>query len=134
MKKILVIVLAVAAIGYVVAYSFGVLPQQVADLTSNLFTTGKEKLPELQQSLDQELLASRAAELSERGSQVLETTSDVLENAVAVDESQPDGSLTDRAITYGRYLYCKQVVEDWEQRAATASTQQTQTATSSASE
>jgi len=131
-KKILVIILTVLAIAYVVAYSFNVLPKQVSDVTNSIFQTGKDKLPQLQESLDKELIASRAAELSERGGQVLETTSDVLNNVVAVDESQPEGSLTDRAITYGRYLYCKQVVEDWEKTATKSG--ESQTATDSASE
>jgi len=33
-----------------------------------------------------------------------------------VDEQADEQTLTDRAIEYGRYLYCKQVVTDWKRK------------------
>ena len=108
--RFLFVVLTLGCIALIVGYKINALPEQVkkpVELLAN-------KLPKTQVVLDQALLASQAAQLTERGSQVLKQGTKVLGAAVTVDESQEKSSFTDKAINYGRYLYCKQVVEDWE--------------------
>ena len=106
------VVMILGVVGLVIGYKTNSLPSQVKQTVDSVAT----RLPETQVVLDQALLASQAAQLTERGSQVLEQGTKVLGAAVTVDESQENSSLTDRALNYGRYLYCKQVVEDWETR------------------
>jgi hypothetical protein len=108
------VVMILGVVGLVIGYKTSTLPSQVKQAVDSVAT----RLPKTQVALDQALLASQAAQLTERGSQVLEQGTKVLGAAVTVDESQENSSLTDRALNYGRYLYCKQVVEDWETRSS----------------
>ena len=111
------VVIVLGVIALTLGYKGKYLPDQINQPVGWVI----DKLPNTQIALDQTLLASQAAQLSERGSQVLEQGSKVLGTAIAVDETQEKGSLTDRAFNYGRYLYCKQVVEDWEAHSSTSS-------------
>jgi hypothetical protein len=52
--------------------------------------------------------------LSSRAQQLGGHAQNVLGSSVQVDESEP--SLQQKAIEYGQYLYCKQVVESYEAR------------------
>ncbi len=54
------------------------------------------------------------SELSSRAKTVAEQTGSVL--GTAVQQSSESGSLQERAFDYGRYLYCQQVVKDYESR------------------
>ncbi len=110
--RFLFVVLILGTVGLVIGYKTNALPDQIKKTVDSVVA----QLPKTQVVLDQALLASQAAQLTERGSQVLEQGTKVLGAAVSVDKSQENGSLTDRALNYGRYLYCKQVVEDWETR------------------
>ncbi len=112
--RVLLIVVVLGCIGLAIGYSTNALPDQIKQPVG--FLVGK--LPKTQVVLDRALLASQAAQLTERGSQVLEQGTKVLGAAVTVDGAQEKSSLTDRALNYGRYLYCKQVVEDWEARSS----------------
>lgn len=61
------------------------------------------------ESLDQtKILTDRAKETGEHVQQILG-------DKVEVDEEQKKKSMHEKTIEYARYLYCKQVVEDWEQ-------------------
>ena len=110
--RYLFLVLILGVVGLVIGYKMNALPAPVKQTVESVAS----HLPKTQIALDQTLLASQASQLTERGSQVLEQGTKVLGAAVTVDESQENSSLTDRALGYGRYLYCKQVVEDWETR------------------
>lgn len=50
--------------------------------------------------------------LGKRSQVIQETVSQIAAEAVKTDEA--DKPLTEKALEYGRYLYCKQVVENWE--------------------
>ncbi len=62
-----------------------------------------------QKNLDQtKILSDRAKETSGHMQNVLGDT-------VEVDEQKQNKPLHEKTMEYARYLYCKQVVEDWEQ-------------------
>jgi len=52
--------------------------------------------------------------LTERAQETGEHMQNVLGDQVKVDEEAKDKTLPEKAIEYGQYLYCKQVVTDWE--------------------
>ncbi len=112
--RVLLIVLILGFIGLAIGYSTNALPDQIKQPVGFII----EKIPKTQVVLDRALLASQAAQFTERGSQAFQQGTKVLGAAITVDETQKDSSLTDRALNYGRYLYCKQVVEDWETRSS----------------
>lgn len=61
-----------------------------------------------QQASDQtKVLTSRAKETSSH-------IQNILGDKVEVDEEQADKALHEKTIEYARYLYCRQIVEEWE--------------------
>lgn len=66
-----------------------------------------QKIEEFAQSTSSELET-----LTERGKEVGEHAQNVLGRSVEVNEEQP--ALHERALEYGRYVYCQQVVEEYE--------------------
>jgi hypothetical protein len=68
-----------------------------------------EEIDTLQGQMGQQfaVMSSRAQEIGNQAKNVLGTS-------IQVDESQP--SIQEKAINYGQYLYCKQVVEGFESR------------------
>ena len=52
--------------------------------------------------------------LTDRAKQTGEHVQNVLGETVEVDEQAQEKPLHEKTIEYARYLYCKQVVEDWE--------------------
>ena len=62
-----------------------------------------------QENLDQtKVLSDRAKETSEHVQQILG-------EQVEVDQTTKEKALHEKTIEYARYLYCKQVVESWDQ-------------------
>lgn len=51
--------------------------------------------------------------LTQRGKETAEQAQQVLGKAITVDESSGE-QLHERALEYGKYLYCQQVVKEWE--------------------
>ena len=82
---------------------------------SKRFNPSGYQLTELGDSIDNINLGNWQTDLSslgERSQVIQETVSQIAAEAVKTDEA--DKPLTEKALEYGRYLYCKQVVEDWE--------------------
>lgn len=104
------VVVVLGATALTLGYMSNSLPSQLQQPISQFAT----KLPVSVPQVDTSNFSSQATVLKDRGSVVVEEGSKVLGAAISVDDSQPDSSLTDRALEYGRYLYCQQVVTDWE--------------------
>ena len=102
MKKLYIIfaVIGLLAVGYVYASQRGLLSPNTSGIPTEINT--------LQGNIGEQfsVLSSRAQEL---GGHV----QNVLGNSVQVDK-QSEQSLQQKAIDYGQYLYCKQVVESYE--------------------
>ena len=62
---------------------------------------------------------NQAQVLSERAKETTEHVQQILGDKIAVDEQadseKKEKAIHEKAIEYTRYLYCKQVVEDWEE-------------------
>ena len=56
----------------------------------------------------------QAKELTDRAKETGEHVQQILGETVEADEKKKDKALHEKTIEYARYLYCKQVVEDWE--------------------
>lgn len=110
--RILLALLLLVGAGIAIAYYQHLLPESVNSLVAQTI----DQLHANQWQIDQSSIASQAAFLGERSSTVVKEGSKVLGAAVTVDESNPNETLTDRALGYGRYLYCQQVVSDWEKQ------------------
>jgi hypothetical protein len=52
--------------------------------------------------------------LSQRGAETANTSSKVLGDFIEVNEDDSEKSTSEKALEYGRYLYCQQVVADWQ--------------------
>ena len=76
-----------------------------------------DKIASLQSSLPQNT-TEQLGTVSERTGQLSDTVGQVLGEAVKVASTSGESSLQERAFDYGRYLYCQQVVKDYEARAA----------------
>ncbi len=105
---ILAIVVTVIAFGQ----SWGlVLPEPIPSWISKLSPATQQvtnKIPQI--NVDQ--VDDSLTNLTERSTVLKNTVSQIAAEAVKVDDQ--DKPLTEKALEYGRYLYCKQVVEDWE--------------------
>lgn len=72
--------------------------------------------------LDQEKLttafndaSSQLKILTARGQETGEMSSQVLGEFIQVNEEDSEKSTSEKALEYGRYLYCQQVVKEWEE-------------------
>jgi hypothetical protein len=74
-----------------------------------------DKIASLQSSLPQNT-TEQLGTVSERTGQLGGTVGQVLGEAVKVASTSGESSLQERAFDYGRYLYCQQVVKDYEAR------------------
>lgn len=63
--------------------------------------------------LDQENV-EQAQTLAERAKETSEHMQQILGDKVQIDEQEKEKSLHEKTLEYARYLYCRQVVEDWE--------------------
>jgi hypothetical protein len=52
--------------------------------------------------------------LTQRAKETTEHMQQILGDKVQVDEEKQEKAIHEKAIEYTRYLYCKQLVEDWE--------------------
>lgn len=52
--------------------------------------------------------------LSQRSANTANTSSKVLGDFIQVNEADSEKSTSEKALEYGRYLYCQQVVKEWE--------------------
>jgi hypothetical protein len=125
---ILVLVVVAAAGGYFVYAKGAELPDSVTSQLSFLQGTasssGKLQLPK---QLPSQLASLKVPSLPEnageqlqevgtRTSEVGATVGKVLGTAVKEASPSAGSSLQERAFDYGRYLYCQQVVQDYEAR------------------
>ncbi len=125
--KKLVVVLVVVGVGLAIWHR--VAPEQFAN-TLNPVSAQLEKLgiAGRSQSLGASLSSSATSltekketaamqgelkTLTERGKVAVEEAQKVLGKAIEVDENS-DKAAHEKALEYGKYVYCKQVVEDWE--------------------
>jgi len=116
MKKkfsIILLVIFLAIVGYAYASYQDLLPEEIPDLP-------KEKLEELVKktpSLDsfQENAGDQLEVLSSRAKEVGGYAQDTFKLGIKEDDSQP---VHEKAIEYGQYVYCKQVVETYENNQA----------------
>ena len=110
---VLVLVVTVIAFGH----SWGLaLPEPIPSWLSILSPATQQvtnKIPQI--NVDQ--VDNSLTSLTERSSVLKNTISQIAAEAVKVDDQ--DKPLTEKALEYGRYLYCKQVVEDWEEPSIT---------------
>ncbi|KUK79091.1 MAG: hypothetical protein XD95_0617 [Microgenomates bacterium 39_7] len=52
--------------------------------------------------------------LTQRAKETTEHVQQILGDKVKIDEEKQEKAIHEKAIEYTRYLYCQQVVEDWE--------------------
>lgn len=114
--------------GIYVAYQrdvFAALPK-VNETISALFNKKSSETPTLGitplNNLDQEKLetafsdaSSQLKVLSARGQETGVMSSQVLGDFIQVNEEDNEKSTSEKALEYGRYLYCQQVVKEWEE-------------------
>ncbi len=104
LKKLILslITIGVAGGGYVYVQSNDIsLAEEVGKIS-------QEKIKETQETTKKQV-----GDLSAKAKEVGEQTKKILGESVKVDEEN-SSSLQDRAIEYGQYLYCKQVVNNYE--------------------
>ncbi len=103
--KIIITILVILAILYGIYFAGTqgwLVNTPLKDLDYNMFNFLQ------QENLEQtKVLTDRAKETGEHVQQILG-------DQVEVDEDQAKKPLHEKTIEYARYLYCKQVVEDWE--------------------
>jgi len=101
MRKLIrvLIILGLVAIGLIYLARKNALSKQSTDISTEINT--------LQGNIGQQLsvMSSRAQEIGNQAK-------NVLGSSIQVDESQP--SIQQKAINYGQYMYCKQVVKNYE--------------------
>ena len=114
-KKLFTIigVLILVGAGYAYASYQDVLPEEIPDLP-------KEKLEELVNKAPsfnsfQATTEDQIEVLSSRAKEVSAYAQDAFQLGIKEDDSQP---VHEKAIEYGQYVYCKQVVETYENNQA----------------
>lgn len=85
---------------------------QVASLDSIKNSISGVKIPQLPDNTTEQL-----GTVKDRATEVGSTVGNVL--GTAVQQASSSGSLQEKAFDYGRYLYCQQVVKDYETRTKT---------------
>lgn len=119
---ILSVVLIVTALAYFYFTRIGSLPESVTQKVPFLENSSEGgvvlsdslaaiKIPSLPDTT-----SSQLGIVKDRTEKVSETVGQVL--GEAVKEASSSSSLQERAFDYGRYLYCQQVVKDYEARTA----------------
>lgn len=93
--------------------------QNLAFLQAKKNQTNNENLNKISQDVEEQakILGQRAQETGQHVQQVLGTS-------IKVNETESGKKpLSTQALEYGRYIYCKSVVDDWEKQQATQSSQ-----------
>ncbi|MBT4124073.1 MAG: hypothetical protein HN981_02855 [Candidatus Pacebacteria bacterium] len=121
--------------GYVYADNRGFVPEQLSSLTEKAQETSLDKIQEitketpvinsLQNDL-QENTTDQLSTLSSRAKEVSEYAQNAFNSGVKVDKEN-QAPLHERAIEYGQYVYCKQVVEDFEKNQSEEKVEPTKT-------
>jgi len=95
------IIAAIIGSGFYFAYKKNWIPQSIKDQVD------KDAWQKISKDMKEQggVLASKSAEAKTHLSQVL---------GESTDESDSTKAPHEKALEYGRYLYCKQVVEDYE--------------------
>lgn len=95
--------------------------QQYMSFVPQFHTDGAVHLPEQVTSLQASLPENTSQQLQTVGTRTGElgsTVGQVLGEAVKTASSSGESTLQERAFDYGRYLYCQQVVKEYEARTA----------------
>ncbi len=122
MKKLLIIILILLLIpalylGYLYATN-KISDQQITDLKNNV-TSGNFNLNQVDTKQIEPFTedANKQLEtLTTRAEEVNEHITKVLGDSVQVNEEEKEKNLSEKAFDYGRYLYCKQVVDEFEKK------------------
>lgn len=103
MKKIIALlaILGAAAAIYVYAQSNNI------SLAEEVDSFSEETVKDIR-----ETAVKKLSEVSQKAKEVSEETKKVLGESIQVDDSEP--SLQEKALEYGQYLYCKQMVDNFE--------------------
>ncbi|MDQ5950907.1 MAG: hypothetical protein QG639_184 [Patescibacteria group bacterium] len=121
----LAVLLLLAIAGYVgyIYKSTGQLPdvQKIAESISSMSSQVSEKSPQVQNVTTD--ASTQLNTLTERAGQVSQHTQNVLGSSIQVN-NQIKKPIHESAIEYGRYIYCKQVVEDYETAVEKAETEE----------
>lgn len=99
----------------VVTKQLSFIPTRQASSAATLSTDAlaSVQIPSLPQNASEQLKT-----VGERTGELSSTVGKVLGEAVQVGTASGEQSLQERAFDYGRYLYCQQVVKDYEARSS----------------
>lgn len=110
--------------GYVYADNRGFVPEQLSGLTNKAQDASLDKIQEITKetpvinSLQNDLQGNttdQLSTLSSRAKEIREYAQNAFNSGVKID-GENQTPLHERAIEYGQYVYCKQVVEDFEKK------------------
>ncbi|HEX7018326.1 MAG TPA: hypothetical protein VF209_05480 [Patescibacteria group bacterium] len=107
--------LVVMSAGIYVAYNRGVIK---VPLLAQKDSSGIAAFSPAEQGNWEKAFAEASSQigiLSQRGAETANTSSQVLGEFIQVNEAGGEKSTSEKALEYGRYLYCQQVVKEWEQ-------------------
>jgi len=113
MKKRLIIILLVLALsaGYVYASYNSLLPKNLPTIPKSTVDQFKDKIPTFNSFSSGTNTKTQLETVSSRAKELGSLAQDALGNTIQVDNSKP---LQEKAVEYGQYVYCKQVVESYE--------------------
>jgi len=106
MKRILAL-LALGGLIIAVIINAKDSPASLAEEADNF---SQEKVQGVQENTKKQI-----AKVSDRVKEVGEQAKKVLGVAVKINEEEDAGSIQQKAVEYGQYLYCKQVVDNYKQ-------------------
>lgn len=107
LKKLVLAVVILLALAYAISY---------AGKQGWLKNTPLKDLNYEQLNVFEQENVEQAQTLTERAKETGEHVQQILGEKVQVDEDEKEKSLHEKTLEYARYLYCQQVVEDWEAR------------------
>jgi azurin len=102
-------IFALLATGVLIAAAYVYAQNNNVSLTKEANSFSQEKVQEVQENTKKQV-----EEVTNKVKQVGEQTKQVLGTAVQVNEKEDSASIQQRAVEYGQYLYCKQVVTNYE--------------------
>ena len=105
MKRIIALLAIIGAGAAVYVYA----QSNDISLAEEIDSVSEEKVKDFQETTTKQL-----GEFSQKAKEMGEETKKVLGDSVRVDDSEP--SFQEKAVEYGQYLYCKQVVDGFESK------------------
>jgi hypothetical protein len=108
-KLIIVIVLTLLAGGYVYASYNNLLPAKIPAIPKETIDQATNKVPSFNSF--QGTSGEQLETFSDRAKELGNFAQDAFKNTIQEDTTQP---VHEKAIEYGQYIYCKQVVESYE--------------------